>query len=222
MQKTDAIYGALPVDLGLIDLSPSEMMFWLYCPIKLPGQIDVTMPPNLQQFGPVVDAVARNSRGGWKESYLYITAKTLFSTPENPGNRPGWHSDGFLTDDLNYIWCDANPTVFFEDGERHAFSADHASSLNEMDALCHARSAHYRTYPVKHLLRLDQTVLHKVDTDIAPGVRTFVKVSVSRHRYALRGNSINHDLAPDWTYQDRQAERNCPITTPSAPAPQST
>ena len=33
MQMTDAIYGAPPVDLGLIDLSPVEMMFWLYCPI---------------------------------------------------------------------------------------------------------------------------------------------------------------------------------------------
>lgn len=65
-------------------------------------------------------------------------------------------------------------------------------------------------YAVKHILRLNQAVLHKVDTRIAPGVRTFIKVSVSNHRYALRGNSINHDLATDWIYEDRQAERNCP------------
>ena len=83
-----------------------------------------------------------------------------------------------------------------------------------MDALCEepvAAAFDHRTYPVKHLLRLDQTVLHKVATNIRPGVRTFVKISVSRHRYALRGNSINHELAPDWAYADRQAERNCPI-----------
>ena len=30
------IYGALPKDLGLIDLSPVEMMFWMYCPISTP------------------------------------------------------------------------------------------------------------------------------------------------------------------------------------------
>lgn len=27
-------------------------------------------------------------------------------------NRMGYHSDGFLTDDINYIWCDNNPTIF--------------------------------------------------------------------------------------------------------------
>ena len=210
MQMTDAIYGAPPVDLGLIDLSPVEMMFWLYCPIKLAGQLYVTMPPNLEQFGALVDAVARDSHT-WKSSYIYITAKTLWATPENPGNRQGWHSDGFLTDDLNYIWCDANPTVFFNDGNRHAFSADHVASLSEMDALCGETDFDHFTLPVKHLLRLDQTVLHKVSTKIAPGVRTFIKISVSRHRYALRGNSINYALAPDWSYQNRQPERNCPI-----------
>ena len=210
MQLTDAIYGAPPVDLGLIDLSPVEMMFWLYCPIKLAGQLHVTMPPNLEQFGALVDAVARDSHA-WKSSYIYITAKTLFATPENPGNRPGWHSDGFLTDDLNYIWADANPTIFWEPDIRFRFPADHNASLGQMEAVAELHPDEHRTYPVKHLLRLDQTVLHKVDTKIQPGLRTFVKISVSTERYALRGNSLNHALAPDWEYQDRQTERNCPI-----------
>lgn len=210
MQMTDAIYGAPPIDLGSFDLSPVEMMFWLYCPIKLSGQLQVTMPPNLEQFGTLVEAVAMDSHA-WKSSYIYITAKTLFATPENPGNRPGWHSDGFMTDDLNYIWCDANPTVFFEDGKRYRFNADHMSSLAQMDDICEALPAHHKRYPVKRLLRLDQTVLHKVDTNIVTGVRTFVKISVSKHRYALKGNSINHALAPEWQYQERAADRNCPI-----------
>lgn len=217
MHKTAAIYGTQPIDLGLINLSPDEMMFWLYCPIKLPGDFAVFIPQNLRQFAPLIRTVERDCTvNRWKDSFVYITAKTLFATAENPGNRPGWHSDGFLTDDLNYIWCDANPTIFFDDGDMHAFSADHVASLAEMDALCESRSAHYRTYPVKRLLRLDQTVLHKVDTDIRPGVRTFVKISVSREKYALRGNSINYDLAPDWAYQERAAERNCPIGSSSA------
>jgi len=214
MRKTDAIYGGLPVDLGFIDLSPSEMMFWLYCPIKLPGMQSVSAPDNLAQYRPLWEAARADCAGIWGDCYAYITAKTLWVTPENPGNRPGWHSDGFLTDDLNYIWADANPTVFFFDGSQHALSADHNASLAEMDALCEepvAAAFDHRTYPVKHLLRLDQTVLHKVATNISPGIRTFVKISVSRHRYALRGNSINHELAPDWQYQGRQAERNCPV-----------
>ena len=210
MQMTDAIYGAPPVDLGLIDLSPVEMMFWMYCPIKLPGAGTV-LPANLEQFCPLIIAAMTDCAERWTESYAYITAKTLFATPENPGNRPGWHSDGFLTDDLNYIWADANPTIFWEPDIRFRFPADHNASLAQMAAVADIHPDEHRTYPVKHLLRLDQTVLHKVDTKITPGLRTFVKISVSRHRYALRGNSINHHLAPDWTYQARQTERNCPI-----------
>lgn len=211
MQKTDAIYGASPVDLGLIDLAPTEMMFWLYCPIKLPGMQSVSVPDNLLQYRSLWEASRHDCASVWGDSYAYLTAKTLWTTPESPGNRPGWHSDGFLTDDLNYIWSDANPTIFFNDGLRHAFSADHVASLGEMDDLCEADPFNQFTLPVKHLLRLDQTVLHKVNTNFRPGLRTFVKISVSRHRYALRGNSINYELAPDWAYQDRAAERNCPI-----------
>ena len=212
MQRTEKIYGALPVDLGLVDLSPVEMMCWLYCPIKLPHEARCTVPKNLESFRPILQKVSLNVEvDRWEDSYVYITAKTLWATPENPGNRPGWHSDGFLADDLNYIWSDANPTLFFDDGDRHAFAADHTASLSEMDDLCQKKSAHYRTYPTKHLLRLDQTVLHKVGPVNKAGIRTFIKISVSRHRYALKGNSINHELAPDWAYQDRLEERNCPI-----------
>lgn len=80
-----------------------------------------------------------------------------------------------------------------------------------MDELCEADPTTHLYYSTRHLLKLDQRVLHKVTTNIEPGLRTFVKISVSRHKYALRGNSINHELVLGWDYQDRKAERNCPI-----------
>jgi hypothetical protein len=209
--RTEAIYGAAPVDLGLVDISPVEMMFWLYCPIKLEGSWVASIPPNLQQFAPLVLAAAQNCGERWIRDYVYLTAKTLWCSPDNPGNRPDWHSDGFLTDDLNYIWFDANPTVFWESDEHVSFIADHHASLAEMEAVCEPDVARHRRYPLKHLLRLDQTVMHKVDTNITAGVRTFVKISVSKDRYDLKGNSINHELAPDWAYQDRAEQRNHPI-----------
>jgi len=213
MQKTKPIYGARPVDLGLIDLSPTEMMFWLYCPIKVPASEFFYLPPNLKQFEPLVLAAMKDAleSRSWHGHYAYITAKTLFSTPEKPGNRPGWHSDGFLTEDINYIWCDANPTVFWGSNKKYAFSAHHEFSLSEMEELCEKDKPNHFTLPVKHLLRLDQTVLHKVSTDITPGVRTFVKISVSKYQYALLGNSVNHELQLPWVYQDRKNVRNCPI-----------
>ncbi len=207
---TDKIYGTQPENLGLVDIDPTEMMFWMYCPIKTPGMSYAVVPSNLMQFAPLIEKVKADCADEWQDRYVYITAKTLYVKPETPGNRPGWHSDGFMTDDLNYIWSDRNPTVFFHDGSRHAFSADHVHSLDEMNALCEPDSSKHFRYAAKHLMKLDQRVLHKVDTNITAGMRTFVKISVSKDVYALKGNSINHALPIAEVYQERGAERNCP------------
>jgi hypothetical protein len=207
---TDKIYGTQPENLGLVDIDPTEMMFWMYCPIKTPGMTDTVIPANLMQFLPLIDKVMIDRADEWQNDYVYITAKTLYVKPETPGNRPGWHSDGFITDDLNYIWSDRNPTVFFHDGSRHAFSSDHVKSMDDMDRLCESDSSKHFRYANKHLMKLDQRVLHKVDTNIQAGLRTFVKISVSKDVYALKGNSINHALPIAEVYQERGAERNCP------------
>lgn len=211
------IYGAPPVDLGLIDISPKEMMFWLYCPVKLPGRFPVTLPANLNQFIGFFPSIYEDCRDRWFDSYVYITAKTLFVTADNPGNRPGWHSDGFMTDDLNYIWSDANGTLFWEPQNCVSFVQDHMASLDEMEAA--ANVGPHVTYPDKHLLRLDQSVIHRVADVKTPRVRSFVKVSVSNDKYDLVGNSINHELAPDWQYFERNADRNAPskAEVPSKP-----
>lgn len=209
------LYGNPPIDLGLIDLHPEEMMFWLYCPIKVPLR-SVVIPANLRQFSPIVDAVRSHCMGDesdahrWGASYVYITAKTLFVTADNPGNRPGWHSDGFMTDDLNFIWYDGNPTLFWEPYRLVNFSEDDQLSLSEMEAIASKHSQFHRTYPNKRLLRLDETVIHRVADVTKPGVRTFVKISISRDRYNLVGNSINHDLNLGWDYVGRSDERNQP------------
>lgn len=221
--RTDAIYGNLPVDLCLVDISPVEQMAWLYCPIKLPGQLVVTIPPNLAQFMPIINAVVADvvsiDADLWPDSYVYLTAKRLWVTADSPGNRPGWHSDGFLTDDLNYIWSDGNPTVFWgREIRKVSFTADHTASMAEMEAICEPDvCAHYR-YSNKHLLRLDQTVMHKVGPVANPGFRSFVKVSVSKDLYALEGNSINHDLPLGHTYQARADVRNNPAGITEADA----
>lgn len=207
------IYGNKPVNLGVYGLEPKEMMFWLYCPVKLPGSLVGLAPDNLLWLYDICYASmtdAKEFRGvEWlKSAYVYITAKTLFVTPDNPGNRPGWHSDGFMTDDLNYVWSDKNPTLFWEPSERVEFTQDDSESLKEMQEV--ERCGPFKQYPDKTLLRLDQTVIHRVADVKTPCVRTFVKISISKNRYDLEGNSINHDLAPDWTYKKRADERNQP------------
>ena len=206
------IYGKRPADLGLIDISPKEMMFWLYCPIKVPGLFQPNYPDNLGQFSELVQKVFRAiTYDRWMDSYIYLTAKTLWVTADNPGNRPGWHSDGFMTDDLNFIWSDCNGTLFWEPDERVAFVQDHHASLAEMEALAEPDVEHQVVYPDKHLLLLDQGVIHRVADVKTPGMRTFVKVSISRHKYNLVGNSINHGLRLPTDYIERSAERNHPV-----------
>lgn len=196
------IYGTAPIDLGLVDLSPTEMMFWLYCPIKLHHAHDMIVPPNLEQFWPIVEAcMEATDSQTWEARYVYLTAKTLWVTNDNPAQRRGWHCDGFMTDDLNFIWYDSEPTVFAVSERPLAFTQEHKAALEEMD-----RAG--ETLPVKHLLRLDQTVLHRVGDFGEPGMRSFVKLSVSRHPFNLVGNSVNHALAPDWHYAQRSVTRN--------------
>lgn len=201
-------YGLPPVNLGIIDLAPVEMMFWLYCPIKMTGATHIVLPDNLQQFTPLVAQVRDDCRLRWRDSYIYLTVKTLWVTQENPGNRPGWHSDGFMTDDLNYVWSDRDGTLFWEPTEAHDFIQDHEASLAEMEVA--ASQGPFKTYPDKSLLRLDESVIHRVADFPSSRVRTFVKVSVSRHKYNLIGNSINHLLPNDWYFAPRAIERNHP------------
>lgn len=206
-----AKYGASPANLGLIDLDPVEMMFWLYCPIKVPQEYTCTVPLNLSQFWPII-RVAEKACGinRWKDSYVYLTAKTLYVTADNPGNRPGWHSDGFMTDDLNFIWSDRNGTLFWTPEDWVEFTQDHTASLDEMEAVAEPDTDHHRIYDDKHLLMLDERVIHRVADVTTPGMRTFVKISVSRHRYNLKGNSINHSLGLDWDMAERSEQRNHP------------
>lgn len=214
----DKIYGCAPCTLGVIDISPKEMMFWLYCPIKMRNtrykgidDILVTTPPNLHQFAPIIERGLDALIEDWlTERYVYITAKTLLVTPDNPGNRPGFHSDGFMTDDLNLIWSDCNPTLFWQPERRVSFTQDCSVSLKEMEALAGPDTAHHVTYPDKSLLILDQRVIHRVADVAKPSMRTFVKISISKDRYNLVGNSINHLLSPDWDYFERKEERNHP------------
>jgi hypothetical protein len=206
-----ARYGAAPLDLGKIDLAVAEMMFWLYCPISLPGTSVDYLPDNLKQFDPILDAVYADAGDDlWFNSYVYLSAKVMYVSPDSPGNRPGWHSDGYLSSDLNYIWADANPTEFWQPPALTTFSPDHQKSLFEMALL--ASDGPIVTYPTKHLLRLDETVIHRVSPNVTAGVRSFVKVSISPKKYDLIGNSINHAL-PKWAYEPRAVERNHPSST---------
>ncbi|MGY5795171.1 hypothetical protein ACXHXM_34010 len=218
---TPAIYGAAPKDLGLLKLDTSEMMFWLYLPIKMPDEVLTVLPETLGKYAGLINKVREDvwddyGPNRWTDSYVYLSVKILHVTPDAPGNRPGWHSDGFLTDDLNYIWCDRNPTEFWisADHARASVPEDHATSMEwfaEFASSNQFKGDRCEHAKPNHLYRLDQTNIHRVSLNVESGKRAFIKVSVSDKPYLQLGNSINHDL-PNHPLptQERQAERNCP------------
>lgn len=201
-------YGDLPEDLGLIDLNPVEMLFWMYCPISTPG-LGYFVPDNLIPFWPIVAAVHEREPARCKAEYVYLTAKTLYVDGDYIGNRPGWHSDGFGTGDLNFVWYDRAPTEFVDCAHGFELPDDCADAMAAMTE--RARNRPIVTYPDKHLLRLTPSVIHRSPVDFAPGMRTFLKVSISPDRYNLEGNSINHKLAETWPLVPREVVRNHPV-----------
>lgn len=207
--------GSPPKDLGLVALTPTEMMFWMYLPVSEPGNMLALVPHNLRQFDPILAAVRADNPERWLDSYVYLTAKTLWVEGGYIGNRPGWHIDGYGTDDLNYIWSDRAPTVFLIQQNRWMLSEDCDESLKQMAKIGRYAEAYrhvgLRTYPDKHLLRLDNTVIHRSPVGFEAGMRTFVKVSLSYDQYNLKGNSVNHRLPEThWPLVDRQEVRNHP------------
>lgn len=211
------IYGNLPQDLGLVDLAPTEMMFWMYCPISLPGGYEWALPGNLKQFQPLLTKAYWDDTQRWYDSYVYLTAKTLWVHGGYIGNRPGWHADGFGTDDVNYVWSDRAPTDFLNIKGGIELSEDCDESMRQMH--CYGlRPGMYGgsivTFPDKHLLRLDPSVIHRSPVEFEDGMRTFVKISISKDRYNLIGNSENHSLRESrgGPMAERSLERNHPIS----------
>jgi hypothetical protein len=213
-------YGNPPKVLGEIDLQPTEHMLYLYLPIRIAGKPGpARLPQNLKYLQPLLQRVYRDCVA--QDLYLinrhiYVTVKTCWVEPGAPGNRPGWHADGYGSNgDLNYIWYNMNPTQFAVMPFYNIPDDDYAS-MQEMErqinALPHRMYAPetdpIREYPCKTLLRLNESVVHRVNPRPKAGLRTFIKVSVSKHKYNLRGNSHNYLLDYNWEMHDRQELRN--------------
>lgn len=202
----------LPVDMGKFDIEAGEVMYYLYLPVSIPGEYWTKVPdePRLDFVRPLLSAVIDDlGHDKFRDSYIYLTIKKMFVGGGVTANRPGWHCDGFMSDDLNYVWYDCVPTLFTDWVPE--LSADHTLSLQELEQMNHWLRCRQVTYPNKHLLKLDDKVIHAVETDVPEQImRTFVKITVSKDRYNLKDNSKNPLLPDDGPFYDRSMVRNDP------------
>jgi hypothetical protein len=67
-----------------------------------------------------------------------------------------------------------------------------------------------KTYDNCLLLKVDNTIVHRVAQPLQEGLRTFAKVSVSRNKYNRVGNAHNYMFDYDWNMVDRDVKRNDP------------
>ena len=207
-------YGELPKDLGIHLVDCKEMMFYQYLPIKLLGKHMPVFEERLNSFKDLIGAICCDYIGefgldNYINSYAYLTAKYMYQTPNCSYNRLGYHSDGFMTDDINYVWCDKNPTVF--NFTTFDLSLDDKKSLQEMEWQEDKRKT--VIYDGNSLLRLNQFNIHKVNESEFEGMRCFLKISFSKDKYDLIGNNKNYLLDYDWQMRERNQERNIPQKT---------
>ena len=104
------------------------------------------------------------------------------------------------------MWCDKYPTIFNKTD--FDLPLDDLLSMEEMDK--QAMPFNDVQYNDKQLLRLTQFNIHKVAPITKGGMRAFLKVSISKDKYDLIGNSHNYLLDYDWQMKERKQERNIP------------
>ena len=204
-------YGKEPTNLGTLNMNPEEHMNYLYLPLKLADMstLYTKFIPERLRYANMFIYKALSDYGNISDHYVYLTAKTLWVDKATPGNRPGWHCDGFGSNgDVNYIWFNMNPTQFFTTEDPiagvptdDAAMLEYIENIIDLDAVWDGN--------INTIYRLDEAVIHRVNPVRQAGIRTFLKLSISKHKYNLKGNSHNYLLNYCWHMYDRAENRNC-------------
>jgi hypothetical protein len=202
------VYGKLPADLGAVACDLKEVMYYLYLPVRM-GNSAVLLPSNIECIRPLIQrAELHANKQGKCYRYCYVSARKGWATPDNPLNRPGWHCDGFGTDDLNFVWW-AGPGTRFAHQAFENIKPDHSQSLTQFDE--QVRSENIVTFPERCLYVIDPSVVHATPQIEAPGCwRQYIKISMSDERYNLENNSHNYMFTYNWPLHSREMERNDP------------
>lgn len=198
-----------PTVIKQIKCEMDEMCFYQYLPIKIKNLPfdERHIPKQLTPIKKIVstamcDYIGRFGLDRYNKSFVYLTVKNLY----HKGNREGWHIDGFMTNDINYIWSDKLPTIF-NNGEFN-LTEDDKISLKEMEEQAENRNSF--CYGSNTLILLSGNEVHKVNEDELIGKRLFVKISFSEDEYDLKGNSVNYLIDYKFNYRDRNIDRNIP------------
>lgn len=208
-------YSKIPIPLGELQVNLTEMMHYLYLPVKMAGMNEpgcVRLPENVKQVGPLLDIALRycanELKRDYEKDYYYLSARKGFATQDNPLNRPGWHCDGYGTEDANFVYWLGHGTRFtlqeFKD-----ISFDHVKSLKQYADQVEWEEAY--TPPARTLYYISPLCVHTTPAIPKQGaMRQYIKISVSTEKYNLEDNSHNYLFDYKWEMHSRSTIRNDP------------
>lgn len=212
MNKT---YGKAPLLISYFyNQNDIEMLYYQYLPIKMKDSRKVYLPEQLEKYRPLIDDAIKdyiNRDGKLLDTYVYLTAKCIYTLPNQSINREGWHSDGFMSEDINYIWSDYLPTEYVLCSADY-IEQDHEIAMKQFDLIGSSISSDDKYHCEPNVLyRLDDTVIHRPQVNKgAPILRQFIKISFSKDKYNLKGNSHNYLIDYVWDMKKRDTNRNHP------------
>lgn len=203
------IHSQVPVHLGQYEFILPEVMYYLYLPVLMRSErpASLRLPRNVECCRElIISAIA--FAGSFKPDYVYLSARKGWASPDNPLNRPGWHSDGFLTQDLNFVWWEGPGTRFAV--QDFVVDENHVTSLLQFDE--QVKEENVVSVLRQHgLYAMDQSHVHSTPLIEPPGcMRSYVKVSLSNERYNLENNSHNYLFDYCWPLSVRHQVRNDP------------
>jgi hypothetical protein len=207
--ETMTIRSMPPLNLGGFEIDLPEVMYFLYLPVMMYGdRKDIRLPPPVKVCRRMVSTAIEFCRGtGRFYRYAYLSARKGWATPDNPLNRPGWHCDGFGTEDMNFVWWTGPGTRFAV--QQFQVEKNHLTSLDQFEQQIDHQSV--ITPEARRLYAISPSVVHATPIIAAPGcMRQYIKVSLSNERYNLEDNSKNWMFDYDWPTHPRSIIRNDP------------
>lgn len=188
---------------------------FLDLPIHMPGQ-GWRIPQELEQFKEVISKAVGHERilnpFFEKDYYVYMTVDQGIVPPYKTQRRAGWHADSYrkinttknkivnVPVDHIYVIYDCCPTPFL----KGPFSLNYVDP-EDVEAVNSAFSVQAKNqieicYPEYTLLRMDPYCVHDAGMNKTTESlhRTFVKISISKVKYAHLGNATNHLFTYDW------------------------
>lgn len=180
------------------DTSRLEFCNIVYMCIKDIDSSEYQVPDNIYSLvSSVISDIYKLSPSLYNDDwtkYCYLTIKKMYIQPNSYGNREGFHIDGFLSDQQNFIWsdCEATPTEVALGN--FMLSDDHEKSLDEMTL--QASNMIKQTLSTNVLYDMNQSCVHKPSNNRADKavLRTFIKVTYSKDLFNCYGNAWNYKL----------------------------